>query len=832
MEYVLNYINLLAFGLSLPVILLLCFCWNKKQNLTQKRNNFGTDVSVTSCQKITNNHCKYFTTRLNRSHRNAFSTATTTSTTTTINHINSNHAIIKNSDLFISEGDLAYATTVGINTNINSSDILSPSNRPLLRQESNSHRNCELPPVPTYSNASFTENKHLEIDDENHNHSNENPVLEDNSDQLTYYYSVPTVRRFTDNDHHLYDVAIPKLQSSIKSSTIGIYDANSRCYSLCDDPASDSDGLYASVSHPPLPSVIGSATTRQAVQDMETLMNVEVVNNFTHTDEKGMANRRHELCQSPYYSQLKDDCDVVNGNNGNSGTKIHCCGVANTTANINVTMANNTTTNIIVQFPKPFDYRYNKTLDKCYSSKQPTCIQHHTDKKNRDYHKCSIASHLYAQVTPCIRTRQSVLTDSELTSGHSDNNSIYSSNYIRPPIPVRGYDQTDIDLVNQIRSSSRPLDTTTSQLNNHRVIESCKTLTESNNRNTSVCDSLANPRPRNALPVLYSITKHDCHQSLDDSDPNQESSEYERIYPVTTSSESMSKSIIRLVSNRKQHNNTSSLDNKHLEHAYTDIPNSINNLTIYAQVYYPTTATCESIDYSIIKTTESFNNYNNKQSSPSNNIAFIKDYNYQHSCLNEMNQVNVTSKSSNPFISDTVVYSVPHEFYPLTLSKLNDKLLAEMQAFRHMDSELDLTQPNKYFMANNSDNGAFPFSNSFMSDREANVKNTACDSTLHVVVTHSLTNESQHEDIDLMTPLMERSTDDCSLLSTIRRNYSKDNKNQSIPFIMPTSSSESLLQSTILSVSSLSLCKSSKSPPNYSISCDLTTTTIYYYYPC
>ncbi|KAH8856544.1 hypothetical protein KSF78_0009215 [Schistosoma japonicum] len=396
-----------------------------------------------------------------------------------------------------------------------------------------------------------------------------------------------------------------------------------------------------------------------------------------------------------------------------------------------------------------------------------------------------------------------------------------------PPIPVRGYDQTDIDLVNQIRISSRHLDTTTSQLNNHRDIESCKTFTESKHRNTSVCDSLANLHPRNPLPVQYMRFHNSRHSNLM---LNHESSEYERIYPVTTSSESISTSIIRLVSNGRQENDTSSLDSKHLRYSYTDIPSSINDVTTYAQVYY-STAACESTDYSVTKTTESFNSHNNKQSYPGNNVAFINDYNcqqnnhkiYKHSCLSEMNQFNLTTKSSNPLISETVVYSIPHECYPLTLSKLNDKLLAEMQAFRHMD--MDLTQPNKYFITNNSESGTFPFLNSFMSEREANMKSTECDSTLHVVVTHSLTNQSQHEDIDLMTPVMERSTEDCALLSTIRRNYSKNNKNQSTPFIMPTSSSESLLRSTVLSLSSLSLGKSSKSPPNYTISSDLTTTT-------
>lgn len=46
-----------------------------------------------------------------------------------------------------------------------------------------------------------------------------------------------------------------------------------------------------------------------------------------------------------------------------------------------------------------------------------------------------------------------------------------------PPIPVRGYDQTDIDLVNQIRISSRQLDVTTPDQSIDHDVESRRVLT-------------------------------------------------------------------------------------------------------------------------------------------------------------------------------------------------------------------------------------------------------------------------------------------------------------------------------------------------------------------
>ncbi|CAH8296058.1 unnamed protein product, partial [Schistosoma turkestanicum] len=91
--------------------------------------------------KITYIHHKRFKFKPNGSHKNvtnAFTATTTanvdskTTRTAIINHNSTNHVIIKNSNLFIDEDDLAYATTIGLNTNMNSTDILSPSSYPLL----------------------------------------------------------------------------------------------------------------------------------------------------------------------------------------------------------------------------------------------------------------------------------------------------------------------------------------------------------------------------------------------------------------------------------------------------------------------------------------------------------------------------------------------------------------------------------------------------------------------------------------------------------------------------------------------------------------------------
>lgn len=110
-------------------------------------------------------------------------------------------------------------------------------------------------------------------------------------DQLTcYYYSIPTVKQLVSNKHHLYDVTIPKLLQSIKKNSLtGVSDTNNRCYSLCDDdvddPTSDSDGLYASVSHPPPPfpsSTIGNNfVTQETLQHIETIVNVTITSTTT-----------------------------------------------------------------------------------------------------------------------------------------------------------------------------------------------------------------------------------------------------------------------------------------------------------------------------------------------------------------------------------------------------------------------------------------------------------------------------------------------------------------------------------------------------------------------
>ncbi|CAH8604196.1 unnamed protein product [Schistosoma intercalatum] len=721
MEYALNYISSFAFGLSLSFILLLCFCWNKKQSLTQKRHNPSTDNSVTSCQKITYNHHKSFTVRLIRPHKCALNTVANTTTTTVetktitttkvnINHDTTNHVLIKNSNLFVNEDDLAYATTIGLNTNMNSTDIISPSSYPLLHQDSNTHRNCELPPVPTYFDAAFTENKQIKID-HHQTHVDHAPLPEDNMDQLTcYYYSIPTVKQLVSNKHHLYDVTIPKLLQSIKKNSLtGVSDTNNRCYSLCDDdvddPTSDSDGLYASVSHPPPPfpsSTIGNNfVTQETLQDMETIVNVNITpttttnSNSMHTN-KNMTGNRRDPCQS-HYSQLKDECNMGNNNSSNNEKKRD----GNTKNQYHgVTTVTTTSTNagVTLQFPKfsskisndnnNDNYNSNKIIDNCQLSNQPTC---HNHTKIGNCYQCSTTPcvHLYAQVTPCTRTQQSTLADSEMKS--NNNNSVYSSNYIRPPIPVRGYDQTDIDLVNQIRFSSRQLDVTTpDQSTDHHDVESRRVLTETNYRRINVCESLANLRS----PVLCNSTKYNYHQCFDDSDTNQESSEYERIYSIT-STESTDRNIVQLVSTEKQNNETTiSHDNNKLENSYTEI-------------------------------------------------------------------------------------------------------------------SMDLTQSTKYFMANNSQTETRRLSDSFMNESEEEQKTTG--GTLQVV-TQSLYNQNQREDTGLMTPLMERSTEDCSRLSTIHRTYSKAIK-------CDGQSSSSLSHSTILSPSSLSLCnKSIKSPANYSIS--------------
>ncbi|RTG90803.1 uncharacterized protein DC041_0001436, partial [Schistosoma bovis] len=261
-----------------------------------------------------------------------------------------------------------------------------------------------------------------------------------------------------------------------------------------------------------------------------------------------------------------------------------------------------------------------------------------------------------------------------------------------PPIPVRGYDQTDIDLVNQIRISSRQLDVTTPDQSIDHDVESRRVLTETNYRRINVCESLANLRS----PVLCNSTKHNYHQCFDDSDTNQESSEYERIYSIT-STESTARNIVQLVSPEKQNNETTiSHDNNKLENSYTEISSSIDDLATYSQVYYSTA--CGSIDYPIVKTTESFNMHNSSCSptvfhsnSPDQNTD-NKSYPYgddviikepcqhndyttsNHASLNDKNQpILISNQSLTPsLLSETVVYSVT-ELHPSISSNLNDK---------------------------------------------------------------------------------------------------------------------------------------------------------------
>ncbi|VDO79276.1 unnamed protein product, partial [Schistosoma mattheei] len=99
--------------------------------------------AAASTTKITYNHHKHFTVRLIRPHKCALNTVANTTTTNVetktitttnvnINHDTTNHVLIKNSNLFVNEDDLAYATTIGLNTNMNSTDIISPSSYPSL----------------------------------------------------------------------------------------------------------------------------------------------------------------------------------------------------------------------------------------------------------------------------------------------------------------------------------------------------------------------------------------------------------------------------------------------------------------------------------------------------------------------------------------------------------------------------------------------------------------------------------------------------------------------------------------------------------------------------
>ncbi|CAH8597158.1 unnamed protein product [Heterobilharzia americana] len=540
MECMLNYIGAFISLLSISFILLLCFCWNKKQSLIQKGSNSHHDVSVKSCQKTNHIDHKRFISRCKQLYRNDCNASVTVS-----NDFKPNHILIETSNLVTNESDLAYATTIELRENLNNRKIIPPGYQ-LLRQESNSHRNCELPPVPTYSNTNFTENKQTKSsNDESKN------ILEDTSDQLMYY-SVQTVKRSIENDQHLYDIAIPVLRPN-KSRT-GTFELNNQfLYSLCDDQASDSDGLYASVSHPLSNNDEEALRNNMRRTSMNTKINSRLHNDINETN--GSTQRRCEFCQSPYYSQLKDDSDV-NSSDKNRTITTTSTAVVSTTDTIQFTelptgisIDNDATT-------------INNISCECHSSKQSTS---YLLRKVDDFDKYSTNppsysfGHLYAQVTPRIKSRQTVNCPET-----ASDSSVYSSNYTRPPIPARGYDQTDIDLVNQIRNCSQSSENrnmescckilavnpsqknqinvtgstslqsdglllTNSRCNDdtggissiHPLMTNCQL--DSNYRYISVRESLANLRARNALPILYNIIKRDHNQpyhSFDDSDMN------------------------------------------------------------------------------------------------------------------------------------------------------------------------------------------------------------------------------------------------------------------------------------------------------------------------
>ncbi|CAH8866929.1 unnamed protein product [Trichobilharzia szidati] len=984
MENVLNYIGLLTSGLSLSFILLLCFCWNKKHSLLPKRSNSNSNVSIKSFhQKNTHGDQKrLITCRLKcpfRSGRNptvADLTPAAAAARTSGDITSSNHVIIKNSNLFDNnEGDLAYATTIGLRGGLNNADIISPGYT-LLRQESNSHRNCELPPVPTYSDTNFIENKPIKTII---NHEQED-TLEDISDQLTYY-SVPAVKRSIENDQNLYDIAIiPKLhnhhhhqqqQQRIKLQT-NSFESNSRCYSsLCDDAASDSDGLYASVNQPPpsippppLPLPLPPPPPPATAQSTTSSVIVTAANcssssstlrrDLQNTKVNSNAQRRYEICQSPYYSQLNDDCDVTNENSKNnknnnnsvndSSGKVNPYGelIITTTNPIAITpnaMATMLTTTTgaatsVTATTLPTDISNmpscgdgcavggagvnNNFPCKCHSGKQQATSQMPGNRGDCCICSCTTpSSHLYAQVLP----RKRSVTDPETMS----NCTIYSSNYIRPPIPARCYDQAEIDLVNQIRTCSRQLDTICPSteckiltahsihkektllvgsnsprndrllINNHQqssgsVGSACGSnsntgggcspnvrqsdpppLLESNYRHISVRESLANLRARNALPVLYSIIKHD-HGSIDITDLNQESSEYERIYPESADLLNCTNRMkLTTSSSNDKHNSelNSRVTVKHVEHSYAELPGTDSLCEgTYAQVY----STVPIDDSSLLRTRATTAIGLCSQCSPvaaaaaavtavdiHPGVNITKNNNTHSSCHCDNSAVfditatttsTITTATSSGCIDtmssklDGNIYNVP-ELYPNSLASntnnnnnnnLNDRMLAEIQAFRHMDSELDLTQSAKTVVTGNSETSHL-LTNEHPSasddvEKRRTMDNVYCSSkpqSLNRIIIPNATPSSVNS-INEMTPLMERSTEDFSLPSTMSRKYLKqgacDGGCGGKTTVNPCTSSSSLssssslllCRSSVLSPSSSSLCKSIKSPLIFSMS--------------
>ncbi|CAH8597136.1 unnamed protein product [Heterobilharzia americana] len=562
MECMLNYIGAFISLLSISFILLLCFCWNKKQSLIQKGSNSHHDVSVKSCQKTNHIDHKRFISRCKQLYRNDCNASVTVS-----NDFKPNHILIETSNLVTNESDLAYATTIELRENLNNRKIIPPGYQ-LLRQESNSHRNCELPPVPTYSNTNFTENKQTKSsNDESKN------ILEDTSDQLMYY-SVQTVKRSIENDQHLYDIAIPVLRPN-KSRT-GTFELNNQfLYSLCDDQASDSDGLYASVSHPLSNNDEEALRNNMRRTSMNTKINSRLHNDINETN--GSTQRRCEFCQSPYYSQLKDDSDV-NSSDKNRTITTTSTAVVSTTDTIQFTelptgisIDNDATT-------------INNISCECHSSKQSTS---YLLRKVDDFDKYSTNppsysfGHLYAQVTPRIKSRQTVNCPET-----ASDSSVYSSNYTHQ-INVTG--STSLQSDGLLLTNSRCNDDTGGISSIHPLMTNCQL--DSNYRYISVRESLANLRARNALPILYNIIKRDHNQpyhSFDDSDTNQESSDYERIYPVTSTESTILVNCMNTgltsLSGGKQNTETSLCD-KQLEHSYTELSGSNHDSGAYAQVY-------------------------------------------------------------------------------------------------------------------------------------------------------------------------------------------------------------------------------------------------------
>ncbi|VDQ05735.1 unnamed protein product [Trichobilharzia regenti] len=163
----------------------------------------------------------------------------------------------------------------------------------------------------------------------------------------------------------------------------------------------------------------------------------------------------YEICQSPYYSQLNDDCDVSNensknniknNNNNNGSGKGNPYGeliiTTNTTAITPVAMTTKPTTTTgvattmtVTTLPTDISNMPPSCGDgcagvnnnfpcECHSGKQQATSQ--MPGNHGDCCVCScttLSSHLYAQVLP----RKRSVTDPETMSNYT----IYSSNYIR-----------------------------------------------------------------------------------------------------------------------------------------------------------------------------------------------------------------------------------------------------------------------------------------------------------------------------------------------------------------------------------------------------------------